>query len=171
MRRRTISKSLQAALLGALVISAIAWLKPDAIEIPEEALRNTSSMRRSTDMHPSMVVEPDSRVTPWLRRSVPLQIVEVPSAPSPPVKTVIVQQPPQPITPPPPIVPDPPFKYLGQLVDGNHAQIFLGQNNQSPLVTTVGATIDGQWKIEQVTAAGIGLRYLPLNEVRQISIP
>lgn len=77
-------------------------------------------------------------------------------------------QPPAPPSPPPsrpeaPRAPPLPFKYLGQLQDGDAVTVFLEYRGLTQVVRA-GDTLDGLWHVAEVVPARATFVYLPLNE-------
>ncbi|EHP42904.1 hypothetical protein OR16_11648 [Cupriavidus basilensis OR16] len=76
--------------------------------------------------------------------------------------------PPAPALPPPaPTAPPLPFAYVGALgADVSKEQVFLS-NGDRLLIVSLGDVIDGQYRLEAITATGATFTYLPLN-VKQV---
>jgi hypothetical protein len=77
----------------------------------------------------------------------------------------------QPPPPPPPKAAAPkapalPFRYLGKVLDDGQIMVFLGQSAQTHLVKK-GDTLS-DYKVEDITMAGMTFVYLPLNEKQQL---
>jgi hypothetical protein len=66
--------------------------------------------------------------------------------------------------PPPPMAPPAPYQMIGRLVEGVGAQaveVALLNGPVRSLSARPGEVIDGQWRVEQVSAAGVRLTWLP----------
>ncbi|WP_416050909.1 hypothetical protein [Cupriavidus basilensis] len=76
--------------------------------------------------------------------------------------------PPAPAQPPPaPTAPPLPFAYVGALgADASKEQMFLSSGDRL-LIVSLGDVIDGQYRLEAITATGATFTYLPLN-VKQV---
>lgn len=76
-------------------------------------------------------------------------------------------RPPPPPAPPPvvikPTAPPLPFKYVGRLEEGDGQTVFLSQGNGVRTVKA-GDTLDGSYRVDAITPAGVEFTYLPLNE-------
>lgn len=70
--------------------------------------------------------------------------------------------PPKPMPPPPPSAPPLPFAYMGKLIEDGQMTIFLTKQDRNYVVKT-GDTIDGTYKVEEVSARMMTLTYLPLK--------
>lgn len=69
----------------------------------------------------------------------------------------------------PAAAPPPPFRVLGRYADARRNVVFLQQQDKN-FVVEVGDTIDGQYKVEEIGASVLTLRYLPINELQTISL-
>ncbi|WP_080497594.1 hypothetical protein [Burkholderia ubonensis] len=87
-------------------------------------------------------------------------------------------QPPPPVEAPPPIArpapptaPPVPFTYVGELdAKADKPQVFLSNGDQL-LIVSPGDVIDGQYRVDSVSASNVVLTYLPLNQTQVVSIP
>lgn len=70
---------------------------------------------------------------------------------------------------PPPQAPPLPFRFLGRYEDAGQSVVFLQYNDQS-LVVRLGDTLGEQYKVEQITATSLELRYLPLNQIQNLDM-
>jgi len=78
---------------------------------------------------------------------------------------------PEPPAPPPaPSAPALPFTYLGKFIDGDKTEIFVAQGDEHYSIAQ-GRTIDGQYKVEKVSAAAVTFIYLPLGTRQTLAIP
>lgn len=72
--------------------------------------------------------------------------------------------------PPPPSAPPLPFTYLGKLVDGDKTEVFIARGDEH-YSAEQGRTIDGQYRIEKVTANAVTFVYLPLGIRQRLPVP
>lgn len=86
--------------------------------------------------------------------------------PPPPPAPREVKGPPPP--PPAPVAPPFPYQIIGSLVENGLAQAFLASPSRS-LNARTGDVIDGQWRVDQVSATGIALTWLPGSLKQQIA--
>lgn len=70
--------------------------------------------------------------------------------------------PPKPMPPPPPSAPPLPFAYMGKLIEDGQMTVFLTKQDRNYVVKT-GDTIDGTYKVDEVSARMLTLTYLPLK--------
>lgn len=158
-----ISKPLLAGLLVTLIASVLLVLQPETAE----------TVSAAEDL---LVVQPHearalggAELASW-RRTLPavpggaLQYGMAPPPPPPPPSPV-----PLVVAPPRPVAPAPGFRYLGRMVRDDTTYVFLGQGTGVEVVP-VGGIAEGNWRIEGFSTAGLELRYLPLNETRQLAL-
>ncbi|MGZ2745450.1 hypothetical protein [Burkholderia stagnalis] len=83
-----------------------------------------------------------------------------------------VEVPPPPAArPAPPTAPPMPFTYVGELdAKAEKPQVFLSNGDQL-LIVSPGDVIDGQYRVDAVSASNVVLTYLPLNQTQVVSIP
>ncbi|KVN22627.1 hypothetical protein WJ63_00275 [Burkholderia pyrrocinia] len=83
-----------------------------------------------------------------------------------------VEVPPPPVArPAPPTAPPMPFTYVGELdAKAEKPQVFLSNGDQL-LIVSPGDVIDGQYRVDSVSASNVVLTYLPLNQMQVVSIP
>ncbi|WP_431819972.1 hypothetical protein [Burkholderia sp. F1] len=87
--------------------------------------------------------------------------------PPPPVDV----PPPPTARPAPPTAPPVPFTYVGELdAKAEKPQVFLSNGDQL-LIVSPGDVIDGQYRVDSVSASNVVLTYLPLNQMQVVSIP
>ncbi|KVW31041.1 hypothetical protein [Burkholderia ubonensis] len=73
--------------------------------------------------------------------------------------------------PAPPTAPPVPFTYVGELdAKADKPQVFLSNGDQL-LIVSPGDVIDGQYRVDSVSASNVVLTYLPLNQTQVVSIP
>lgn len=157
-----VSKPLLAGLLATVVVTVITVLKPDV----EPAVSGDTLLVDSRGRTALVESEPE---TPWLRTLPAQQIAHldrgfVPPPPPPPPPVVVV-----PVELPKPVTPTPAFTYLGRMTRDDRVYVFLGHGEEVDVVA-IGEAIDSDWRVEGLTDTGISLRYLPLNEVRQLAM-
>jgi hypothetical protein len=75
-----------------------------------------------------------------------------------------------PAAPAVPLAPPVPFRYLGKIVDGERTAVFLVRNDEHFLAVP-GATLAGQYRVEDITSTAITLVYLPLGTRQSVPIP
>lgn len=76
--------------------------------------------------------------------------------------------PPPPAVAPPPVAPPLPFRYLGRLEDGGAIAVFLVEGNQPHARVLRQGDVSGPYRVDEVTAEGMRLTYLPLNQSQQL---
>lgn len=92
-----------------------------------------------------------------------------PRTPPVPVTPEVVS--PEPAAPEaPPSAPPLPFTYLGKLLDGDKLAVFIARGDEHYSVKQ-GETLDGQYKVENVTANAITFIYVPLGIRQRLPIP
>lgn len=161
-----ISRQLLAGLLAAMVLSVIALLKPD-IEpqaASEDVLLAVRHNVRASSQHES--------ATPWLREPQSPHIASLNQGfapPPPPPPPPVIQQVMVPVVIPRPVAPNPSFTYLGRMMRDDQVYVFLGRGDDVEVVA-IGDAVDGSWRIESVSDTDVKLRYLPLNELRQLAM-
>jgi hypothetical protein len=69
-----------------------------------------------------------------------------------------------------PAVPAPPYRYLGQFADGARTAVYIARGEEHFLATP-GATLPGEYRVEEVSAGAITLLYLPLGTRQSVPIP
>ena len=82
--------------------------------------------------------------------------------PAPRVEKVVAPPPPAPVAPPFP------YQIIGSLSEGQQMQAFLASPTRS-LNVRVGEVIDGQWRVDAVSASGLALTWLPAQIKQQIA--
>lgn len=155
---KMISKPLLAALLASVVVSVVVVLRPDV-----------SADSGESDLLPLPREEHVTAVPVEAVRSIKGRQLKAPPA--------LRNQGYAPLPPPPPVVtapviakptaPTPPFVYLGRMVRDGQSIVFLGQGENVEAVS-VGDQVAQDWQLERIDDRAVQLRYLPLNEVRQL---
>ena len=69
--------------------------------------------------------------------------------------------------PPPPAAPPLPFTYMGKLLSGPEAKVFLTLGDRN-LVLREGDTVDSIYRVEKIAEGAITLVYLPLDQRQTI---
>lgn len=175
MTQMNVSRPVLAGLLLTLVLTVIALLQPDS-----EA--NSAQQAASAELvaeRPASATADEAgntaerkEATSWQRQltlpkaAVLQQGFAPPPPPAPIVAPVAPLPPPAPVKP---VAPTPAFRYIGRLVRDNHVYVFLA-NADDVEVVAVGDTVDSNWRVEQVGESNVELRYLPLNETRQLAM-
>jgi hypothetical protein len=85
--------------------------------------------------------------------------------PPPPAPREVKAPPP---LPPAPVAPPFPYQIIGSLVESGQTQVFLAGPARS-LNVRAGELIDGQWRVDQVSATGMSLTWLPAQIKQQIA--
>ena len=86
--------------------------------------------------------------------------------PPPPAPREVKGPPP---VPPAPVAPAFPYQIIGSLVQNGQTQAFLASPTRS-LNARAGEVIDGQWRVDQVSATGLSLTWLPAQIKQQIAL-
>jgi hypothetical protein len=84
--------------------------------------------------------------------------------PPPPPPPPPAPPPAPPAPPPPPMAPPLPYQMIGRVVEGEGAkavEVALLTSPSRALSVRRGDVIDGQWRVEQVSASGVSLTWLP----------
>jgi hypothetical protein len=68
---------------------------------------------------------------------------------------------------PPPTAPPLPFTFMGKLLSGPEAKVFLTLGDRN-LVLREGDTVDATYRVEKIAEGAITLVYLPLDERQTI---
>lgn len=167
-----LSKPLQLALLATAVLTAVALLKPDTVDVLADDASDALAARSPQNMTGEQT-NPTTSDAPWIRApgeewkpsdAEQRRAAEIAAAATAPVA------PPAPSLPPPmPVAPDPALVYLGRMDQDGRSYVFLGRG-KDPQVVEIGGQVDPQWKVEKATAGEVELRYLPLNEIRAIPV-
>ena len=63
-----------------------------------------------------------------------------------------------------------PFTYLGQFIDGDRTEIFVALRDEHYSVER-GKTLEGKYKVENITATAVTFVYLPLGTRQKLAIP
>ena len=77
--------------------------------------------------------------------------------------------PPEPLPPPPPSAPPLPFTVIGKSLEGGKWEVYLAAGDRTQ-IASVGATLDGAWRVDRIAPPFMTLTYLPLNQVQQLNI-
>ena len=68
-----------------------------------------------------------------------------------------------------PMSPTPQFNYVGRMIDGNQETLFL-IGSAGPFIAKRGDVVDGQWRIEHISANSIDMTYLNTNTNFRLNI-
>lgn len=163
MLTTTVSKPLVAGLLGTLVLTVIALLKP-----MEEAGPEVDMLPWRAEKVPG---EPNAPLYPWVRETTqPEALVSDTVEVAPPPPRISPKPAPPPVRPAArPMAPSPAFVYLGRMVDGAGTSLFL-QSGSNIEVVSEGDVLDGKWRIEATDGTGMKLRHLPSEEIRHVAV-
>jgi hypothetical protein len=71
--------------------------------------------------------------------------------------------------PPPPQAPPLPYTYMGKIMEGNEAVVFLAKQDRNYAVKQ-GETIDGTYRVDEIKGANMVLTYLPLDQKQNLAI-
>ena len=77
--------------------------------------------------------------------------------------------PPKPAPPPPPSAPPLPFTVIGKSLEDGKWEVYLAGGDRTH-IASVGATLDGAWRVDRIAPPFMTLTYLPLNQVQQLNI-
>lgn len=154
----------QLVLGGALLatLAATAWVatRPD----DEVATTVAAPARRPTAVAAPAAAAPapvDGSRQPWAEATADQLAAWQPPPPPPPPPA------PPPVAaapPPPPVAPPAPYQMIGRVVEGEGAkavEVALLTGPNKALSAKRGDVIDGQWRVEQVSASGVRLTWLP----------
>lgn len=72
---------------------------------------------------------------------------------------------PQPPPPPPPMAPPLPLQYLGRMLDGSVAQLFVSYNGDN-LALKPGDTVAGSYRLDSIFNNRAVFTYIPLNQTQ-----
>jgi len=162
----SLSKPLQAALLMTTTLTAIALLKPEALDV-------SAADRGAVRVAPSQSADANRPQAPWVRLAgeewKPSDAEQQKAADALAAAAAPVAPAPPPVAQPKPTAPDPALTYLGRIEQDGRSYVFLGRG-ADPQVVEIGGLVDPQWKVEKATATQVQLRYLPLNEVRSLPV-
>ena len=90
-----------------------------------------------------------------------------------PFETVSFAAPPPPPPPPPappkPTAPPFPYTYLGAMSDAGVRTVFFNQGERA-LAVKQGDTVDGRYRVDQMTDRQMRITYLPLNQSMTVAI-
>jgi len=155
----------QLALGGALALTlaATAWLatrpEDEAAATVAAPARKAAAVAAVASSAASAPGAPSRE--PWAEAP-PAQLAawQPPPPPPPPPAPPPVAAPP----PPPPVAPPAPYQMIGRIVEGEGAkavEVALLSSPTKALSARRGDVIDGQWRVEQVSSAGVRLTWLP----------
>lgn len=155
----------QLALGGALAVTlaATAWVatRPD----DDAPAAVAAPVRRAAPAAPATTAgaasaPPAGQRAPWAEVT-PAQLAAWQPPPPPPPPPA---PPPVAAPPPPPVAPPAPYQMIGRVVEGEGAQaveVALLSGPNKAVSARRGDVIDGQWRVEQVSAGGVRLTWLP----------
>jgi hypothetical protein len=165
-------------ILGGLLmatLAAAAWMYDNAEEANSKGVTivRTEARRAATPSRSASRHEPSQVSLDKLKSRRPGEVVRDPFAVNLPhpkkPKLAGAALPPAVAPPPPPSAPPVPFTYMGKLLSGQDAAVFLTQGERN-LVVREGDTIDAVYRVEHIADSGITLVYLPLDQRQTIFI-
>ena len=173
-----ISKVLFSILLFTTGLSILILLRPDisytenkdlkAIELNQtnvvqlEDKQITDVTTQFTDLNNIWVRS--TELEPYFaKKELPLKAVKKKIKPIVPQAPVYIPPPAQ------PSLPTPQFNYVGRMIDGNKETLFL-IGPSGPFIAKLGDVIDGQWRIEHISANSIDMVYLNTNTNFRLNI-
>jgi hypothetical protein len=77
--------------------------------------------------------------------------------------------PPPPPPPPKPTAPPLPFTFLGRLIEGDQAAVFVSSGDRNQ-VLRVGDVVGGAWRVDAIEPTRMKFTYLPLNENQYLAL-
>lgn len=176
-----VSKPVQLALASALVIAAVALLRPDSIELPMLTERPDSGAIAARMPMPGQTAQSDA---PWLRPQLPEPVAtQAPMSqaglsgpiglpPLPPAGTFASSDSPPPLpsgsVASQPSAPD--IVYLGRMARDGKTQVFFASGGSDPVVLTAGDVLNGSWTIQSISSTNVTLKYLHSGETRVIAM-
>ena len=163
----------QLILVVALVSTLAATWWASRSEIDENAVQPVAgSSRRAPPPRTAITAPEPAAATDWQ------PVKRAGWAPAPDTQFAAWAPPPPPpapraekvVAPPPPAPVAPPFPYqiIGSLLEGQQMQAFLASPTRS-LNVRAGEVIDGQWRVDAVSASGLALTWLPAQIKQQIA--
>jgi hypothetical protein len=78
-------------------------------------------------------------------------------------------KPPPPPPPPPPQAPPQPYRYMGKMMQDNQIVVFLTRQDRNYAVKR-GETLDGTYRVDDITGGVMVLTYLPLKQQQTLPI-
>lgn len=176
--RLQISKTLFSLLILTVGLSILVLLRPDLTLVGNDKVLERADMSRLKEGHDAkQKMEEQSQVSDlgniWIRNVELKPFFANKELPPKQVKKQITTRiPPAPvyIAPPvQPIAPAPQFSYVGRMIDGNQESLFL-IGNSGPFIAKRGDIVDGQWRIEHISANSIDMTYLNTNTNFRLNI-
>src|SRR5258708_39276534 len=149
-------------------LAAAAWMRDNADEADAKVVtvEQTEAGRAATPSRSASRHEPPQVSLDKLKSRRPGEIARDPFAvnlPHPKKPKPAGAALPLALAPPPaPSAPPVPFTYMGKLLSGQDATVFLTQGERN-LVLREGDTIDSVYRVEHIADSGITLVYLPLD--------
>lgn len=176
--RLQLSKVLFSILILTLSLSILVLLRPDISIAENNDLEKIELNRVSVVEHDAkQAIEETSQFTDlnniWVRNTELKPFFAKKELPAKEVKKQISRViPPAPVYIPPPVqpsLPTPQFSYVGRMIDGNKETLFL-IGPSGPFIAKLGDVIDGQWRIEHISANSIDMIYLNTNTNFRLNI-
>lgn len=143
-------------LLG-LTLSATAWVSQqevaaETVQVPRPALTRPVVVEKTQENPGALKIDKLQRA-PAEEAETDLFAAKSWYVPPPP---------PKPVPPPPPSAPPLPFVYLGKLIEDGQQTVFLSKQERN-YVVKMGDTIEGTYRVEEISSRVMTLVYLPLN--------
>jgi hypothetical protein len=157
----------QLVLGGALIatLAATAWVatRPeDEVPVAAAPVRRPAAVGSAPVVAGASASAPQVGARPAWAEVKPEQLAAWQPPPPPPPPPA--PPPAAPAPPPPPVAPPAPYQMIGRVVEGEGAkavEVALLTGPNKALSARPGEVIDGQWRVEQVTASGVRLTWLP----------
>ncbi|PZP33418.1 MAG: hypothetical protein DI603_08600 [Roseateles depolymerans] len=161
--RLTRQHGLGAALLATLAATAWVAQQPDEEGTPVAApvRRPAPAAYTAAAGASSAPPAPAASRAAWAEPEAAQLAAWMPPPPPPPPPA---PPPAPPAPPPPPVAPPLPYQMIGRLVEGEGAkavEVALLNGPNRSLSVRAGDTLDGQWRVDQVSATGVRLTWLP----------
>lgn len=149
-------------LLLGLTLSAMAWVSQHD--------ESATAVAEAHAAQPEKVAQPEKKAQGPAAEPAILKLEKLQREPAEDTATnlfaakswYVPPPPPKLLPPPPPSAPPLPFAYMGKLIDDGQMTVFLTKQDRNYVVKT-GDTIDGTYKVEEVSARMMTLTYLPLK--------
>ncbi|PKF33798.1 hypothetical protein [Acinetobacter proteolyticus] len=176
--RLQISKSLFSILILTVGLSILVLLRPDLTLVDQDKeLEQVDKSHLKEGHDAKQKMEEQSQLSDldniWVR-NVELKpfFAKKELAPTKVKKPRKQKIPPPPVYVAPPVqpmIPTPQFNYVGRMIDGNQETLFL-IGNAGPFIAKQGDVVDGQWRIEHISANSIDMTYLNTNTNFRLNI-
>ncbi|KVO61488.1 hypothetical protein [Burkholderia stagnalis] len=173
-----VSTPVQLVMAVTLVVSAVALLQPDSLELPILVERAGKSPVAPHGTGPTRM-EPSA--APWQRPQLPdptvADMAKAPATPAelPPLPPAGVhvgssQPPPLPSGAASPQSPAQDIVYLGRMIQDGKTRVFFASNGNDPVVLNIGDVLNDSWKIQSITSTTVTLQHVRSSETRLIAM-